>query len=93
MEALLRQSAMGIHVLFDNADIARAMKEGPQGKDMLDFQKMKRVQDAMTELISKRSYMEKVSFLKELDQDSYKMLIRTYFHIVENSIRQANDHH
>jgi hypothetical protein len=93
MEALLRQSAMGIHVLFENADIVSAMKDGPQGKDMLDFNKMKKVQDAMTELIAKRSYYDKISFLKDLDKESYKMLIRTYFHIVENSIRQKKDQH
>lgn len=93
MEALLRQSTMGIHVLFDKADIVSAMKDGPQAKDMLDFQKMKKVQDCMTELIAKRSYYEKMSFLKELDQESYKMLIRTYFHIVENTIRTGRDHH
>ena len=92
MEALLKQSAMGIHVLFENSDIAKAMKE-KSDKDILDFQKMKKIQDVMTELISRHSYYDKMSYLKELDPESYKMLIRTYFHIVENTVRQDTDKH
>lgn len=93
MEALLKQSALGIHVLFQNQDIAEAMKTGHDHQHLYDFQKMKRVQDVMTELISKKSYYEKVAFLKDLDQESYQMLIRTYFHIVENTVRANTDHH
>lgn len=93
MEALLKQSAMGIHILFQNREIASAMKDFKDNSDFFDFNKMKRVQDVMTTLISKPSYYEKVAFLKELDQDSYQMLIRTYFHIVENTVRAATDQH
>jgi len=93
MEALLKQSAMGIHILFQNNEIADAMKESKDNTDFFDFNKMKRVQDVMTELIAKGSYYEKVAFLKDLDQESYQMLIRTYFHIVENTVRAATDQH
>lgn len=93
MEALLKQSAMGIHILFDNNSIARVMGQGKDDKDFFDFNKMKRVQDVMTELITKKSYYEKVSFLKELDDESYEMLVRTYFHIVENTVRAATEQH
>lgn len=93
MEALLKQSAMGVHVLFQNHEIAQAMKEVKDQKDFYDFKKMKQVQDVMTELISKPTYFEKMSFLKDLDQESYQMLIRTYFHIVENTVRASTDHH
>lgn len=92
MEALLRQSAQGIHVLFDNSDIASALSKSYDEKDFFDFQKMKRVQDVMTDLIAKPTYYEKISFLRDLDTDSYHMLIRTYFHIVENTVRSSSDH-
>ena len=91
MEALLKQSAMGIHILFDNTCIARVLRDVKDDKDFFDFNKMKRVQDVMTELIAKKNYYEKKSYLRELDQDSYDMLIRTYFHIVENTVRAASD--
>lgn len=93
MEALLKQSAMGVHVLFANHEIAQAMKEVKDQKDFFDFNKMKQVQDVMTELIAKPTYYEKMAFLKDLDQESYQMLIRTYFHIVENTVRASTDHH
>jgi hypothetical protein len=52
---------------------------------------MKRVQDCMTELIAKKTILDKMAYLKELDQEAYDMLIRTYFHIVENNVRQKSD--
>lgn len=92
MEALLRQSAQGIHILFENDDIAGVMRQSCDDKDFFDFDKMKRVQDVMTELIAKKSYYEKVAYLRELDPSSFEMLVRTYFHIVENTVRAAQDH-
>ena len=91
MEALLKQSAMGIHVLFQNQEIADAMRESRDNSDFFDFSKMKRVQDVMTQLINKNSYNEKLAFLRDLDPASHKMLIRTYFHIVENTVRANHD--
>ena len=91
MEALLKQSAMGIHILFDNLAIAEVMAKTTDDKDFFDFNKMKRVQDVMTDLIAKKTYFEKMSFLRDLDKESYEMLIRTYFHIVENTVRAENE--
>lgn len=93
MEALLKQSAMGIHILFDNKSIAQVMGQGKDDKDFFDFNKMKRVQDVMTELIAKKTYVEKVSFVRDLDDEAFEMLIRTYFHIVENTVRAATEQH
>ena len=72
--------------------IAEAMKSGTDDKDFFDFSKMKKVQDAMTELIAKKTYLDKVSFLKSLDPESYQMLVRAYFHIVENTVRANYDY-
>ena len=87
MEALLSHSALGVHVLFDNKSIADVLKGVKDDKDFYNFEKMKKVQDVMTELIAKKTYFEKVSFLRGLDEESYHMLIRAYFHIVENTVR------
>ncbi len=92
MEALLTHSARGVHVLFENGVIAQALKDVCDDKDFYDFDKMKKVQDVMTELIAKKGYFEKVSYLKTLDRESLNMLIRAYFHIVENTVRANCDH-
>jgi hypothetical protein len=91
MEALLSHSAMGVHVLFDNKSIAEVLRQVKDDKDFYDFNKMKKVQDVMTELIAKRTYIEKVAYLKSLDQESFEMLVRAYFHIVENTVRANHD--
>ena len=92
MEALLSNSALGVHVLFENKTIADALREVKDDKDFFDFDKMKRVQDVMTELIAKRTYFEKVAFLRSLDLDSYHMVVRAYFHIVENTVRATHEY-
>lgn len=90
MEALLNQSAMGIHILFDNDSIAGVMKQNKDEKDFFDFEKMQKVQNVMTALVAKKTYIEKVSYLHELQADEYEMLVRTYFHIVENTVRASH---
>lgn len=91
MEALLSHSAMGVHVLFDNKSIANVLGQVKDDKDFYDFNKMKKVQDVMTELVAKRTYIEKVAYLKSLDPESFEMLVRAYFHIVENTVRANHD--
>ncbi len=92
MEALLTHSASGVHALFENQMIAGALRNVSDDKDFFDFDKMKKVQDVMTALITKRGYIEKVAFLKTLDSESLNMLIRAYFHIVESTVRANSDH-
>lgn len=93
MEALLSHSALGVHVLFDNKDIAEVLKEVKDDKDFYSFDKMKKVQDIMTELIAKKTYFEKMAYLQALDPESYQMLVRAYFHIVENTVRANQEFH
>ena len=91
MEALLSFSAMGVHILFENHSIAKALKEVKDDNDFYDFDKMKCVQDVMTALIAKNTYIEKIDYLKSLDSEAYKMLVRAYFHIVENTVRANHE--
>jgi len=91
MEALLSHSAMGVHVLFDNKAIAAALREVTDDKDFYSFDKMKKVQDVMTALIAKQTYIEKRAYLQTLDPEDYQMLVRAYFHIVENTVRANHE--
>lgn len=91
MESFLTHSARGVHVLFDNQAIADVLKEVADEKDFLSIEKMKKVQDSMTELVAKKTYIDKLSYLKSLDQESFRLLVRAYFHIVENTIRASQE--
>lgn len=90
MEALLTHSTLGVHILFDNQAIIKALQEGCDDADFQNVDKMKQVQDVMTELIAKKTYFEKQSFLSGLDKETYNMVIRAYFHIVENTVRAGS---
>lgn len=91
MEALLTHSAMGVHALFDNKSIADALRKVKDDKDFYDLDKMKKIQDVMTELIAKKTYFEKMAYLNSLAPDAYTMLVRAYFHIVENTVRANHE--
>lgn len=91
MEAILSHSAKGVHVLFDNKSIADVLSQVQDDKDFYDFNKMKIVQDVMTELIAKRTFIEKVDYLKSLDPESFRMVVRAYFHMVEGTVRANHE--
>ncbi|MEN0059239.1 MAG: hypothetical protein AAGB31_10435 [Bdellovibrio sp.] len=93
MEALLSHSALGVHVLFDNKSIADVLSQGEDEKEFYTFDKMKQVQDIMTALIAKKTYFEKMAYLQALSPESYQMLVRAYFHIVENTVRSNYERH
>ncbi|MBX2987063.1 MAG: hypothetical protein KF802_04115 [Bdellovibrionaceae bacterium] len=92
MESLLSHSALGVHVLFENRSIAEALREVKDDKDFYDFDKMKKVQDVMTELIAKKTYFEKVAYLRSLESEAFQMVVRAYFHIVENTVRATHEY-
>lgn len=104
MEAILTQAAKGIHVLFDNKTIAEVLKldssqNNAQPKsstipgnsadnEFYSFEQIKKVQNLMTELIAKKSYHDKISFLESLDRETYQLVVKAYLHIVENSLKK-----
>lgn len=93
MEAILDQAAMGIHILFDKATIALAYKDASDEKDFYDFEKVKVIQNAMTELIARKTYFEKLAYLQSLERATLILLIRAYFHIVENNVLASQQKH
>lgn len=93
MEALLHHSTRGVHILFDNKSIAKILKNPTDNAVFSDVEKAKQVQDVLVDLISQKTYHDKMAFLEKLDPERYEMLIRTYFQIVENTIRTHQTSH
>ncbi len=93
MEGLLRQSTLGFHLLFDRTDLVRILgrKVGTQDQHY-DFNQVKRVQDVMSNLIGKKTYYEKLEFIRRLDEESFGLVVKTYFHIVENSLKSSGSY-
>lgn len=93
IEHLLAQSMNGIHLLFDNATIAKVLRIPTEDDELFAFQNLDRIQDLFSQLVQHESFQSKVSFLKSLETDAFEMLLRTYFHIVENSLYATTDRH
>lgn len=90
IEHLLAQSMNGIHLLFDNETIAKVLKTPTEHVDLFALKNLDKIQDLFTEFIKRATLQEKLIYLHSLDQESFEMLLRTYFHIVDNSLFQAD---
>jgi hypothetical protein len=88
LEFLLKQSLKGIHLLFENSDIARVLSR-TQDKDNKPFsmEKLKEMQSLLTDFISQESLQDKRDFLEGLSEADYELLVHTYFNLLENSIK------
>jgi len=86
IEHLLAQSMNGIHLLFDNETIRRVFKKPSDETDLFQFKNLARVQELFTRFVENESFHDKQEFLQSLDQESFEILLRAYFQIVDNSI-------
>ena len=92
IESLLSQSLKGIHYLFKNEDIKRILNKPTEDIDFFSFSNMDKIQDLFTDFIECETLQAKEDYLRNLDSDSYEILLRTYFHIVENTILASSPH-
>ena len=86
IEHLLAQSMNGIHLLFDNETIAQVLKVPTEHVDLFHMKNLDKIQDLFTEFIHRETLQDKQLFLASLDRESFELLLRTYFHIVDNSL-------
>ena len=90
IELLLSMSLRGIHHLFDHQDIAQILSKPTEEIDFFNFKNMDKVQELFLELIQKETLEEKKEFLSNLDRENYEIVLRAYFHIVENTALAAH---
>lgn len=86
IEYLLHQSTLGIHFIFDNADITRVLSQVKDEKDFFTLDNMGKVQEMLSKFLERPTIVEKRSFLEKLKKEEFDLLIRAYFHLVENTI-------
>ena len=90
IESLLSMSLRGIHHLFEHEDIAQVLSKPTEEIDFFNFKNMDKIQDLFLELIQKETFEEKKEFLSSLDRENYELVLRAYFHIVENTALAAH---
>lgn len=91
MENLLLHSASGMHILFKNHEIREALQHSPTQPSNTS-EKRKKVEVLISNLIERSSLLEKISYLQDLDPESYSLLVHTYLEIVEGASRNLHPH-
>ena len=86
IEFFLNQSTLGHHLLFERDQVADILKTPTEQLDFFKKNSLPRIQSLLTGLISKKSLREKKHYLKSLDPEAFEILLRTYFHIVDNAV-------
>ena len=92
IEQLIHQSLRGHHHLFPNEKITGVLSKIKDDGDFFSFENMDKVQKLFTDLVAKKSVAHKLEFLNNLDNESYEILLRTYFNLLESTILQSSQH-
>ena len=93
IEHLLAQSMIGIHLLFDNETIARILKIPTDEMELFANRNLDKIQVLFADFVQQESFHAKQEYLHSLDNDSFELLLRTYFHIVDNSLASDSIRH
>lgn len=91
IEYLIHQSTMGVHFLFDKKDVSRVMMVPTEEKDFFTMKNMERVQSLLSRFLAKPTLNDKERFLRSLSATERDLMIRAYFHLVENAIQSNTD--
>ena len=87
IEFLFSQSAKGLHLLFDDTKkITDILKIPTKEKQFFSSSNMKRIESLFTGLVTKKSFADKKKYLNNLNRENFEIVVRTYFHIVDNTI-------
>ena len=89
IEFFLNQSTLGHHLLFERNQVANILKTPTEKLDFFKKNSLSRIQSLLTGLISKKSLREKKHYLRSLDPEAFEIVLRTYFHIVDNAVLAA----
>ncbi len=90
IEHLLAQSLNGIHLLFDNETIARILKVPTEEEKLFNLRNLDKIQDLFSQFVQQETFHGKQAYLHGLDPESFELLLRTYFHIVDNSLMSSD---
>ena len=89
VEYLIGQSILGNHSLFDVDSIRRVFQE-PLNVPMDDSQAYE-VEHHIEKLIQLPTLMQKRAYLEKLDHLTFRLVVRTYFNIVENNLFESQE--
>ena len=86
---LLEQAIQGNHILFDPESIRKIFnsKQNPTfSQSQSSTEKKKPVEHHLEKLMSLKTLPEKKLYLERLNSETYEAVVRSYLHIVENTL-------
>lgn len=86
IEMLLNQSIKGHHFLFDHKQVAQILRVPTEQMNFFHKDNIHRIQELLKELLSRKSFQQKQSYLSSLNNQNFEILVRTYFHILDSAI-------
>ena len=87
IEFLFEQSKKGLHILFnDTKKLTDILSTPTQEKSLFDSKNRDKVQELFTGLVTKKTFKDKENYLSTLNSENFEILVRTYFHILDNTI-------
>ncbi len=89
LKSILNQSEVGIHLLFDRQLIAEAFKNDKNETDFFELDHLKKIQDDLIQLLQFQQLSEKKTFIASLTTERQHSIVRAYFYIIENNLKQS----
>ena len=89
LKSILNQSEVGIHLLFDHKLIAEAFKNETSEKEFFEVGNLKKIQDDLLQLLQFQNLTEKQDFIQSLSVERQHQIVRAYFYIIENNLKQS----
>ncbi len=91
IEHLLQHSLNGLHILFDHKKVAEILKVPTESLDLFKDGNLSKIDHLFTNLVQKENLSLKHLYLESLDPESFEILLRAYFHIVDNTLRTTRE--
>ena len=92
VEYLIAQSTLGNHVLFDIERVRQIFWRGdPFLTELLSDEDAYSVEHHIERLILQPTLAEKRAYLEKLDPDTFELVVKTYFNIVENNLYEKHE--
>lgn len=91
LEYLFAQSIKGFHLLFDHRQLAQILARPSEELDIFSFDNLDRVQTIFGEFANRKTFEEKKAYMESLDAETFEILVRTYFNIVENAVLESTE--
>ena len=89
VEDLLSQSVKGFHFAFDKDDIKLALGSPINGISDFTMENTEQVQEIFFEFVKKKTLQDKQDFLNGLTIIDRELIIKTYFNILENTLKKC----